>query len=99
MVAGSLVYDQTSHNIRFSTNCKVGRATDQTVPSFHFSLNTERMDFNIFLVDKFTEKRDSLVGIGKLNPPYTDTKEYKEIIKNNILYWKDGTWVKHEEIL
>lgn len=42
--------------------------------------------------------RDSLVAQGKLNPPYTDTKEYKEIIKNSVLYWKDGKWVKREEL-
>lgn len=98
MLPGTLVYDKMSHNIRFTTISKVDRATDQTVPSFHFSLNIERMDFNIFLVDKFTSKRDGLVAIGKLNSPYTDTKEYKEIIKNNILYWKDGKWVKRNEL-
>lgn len=41
--------------------------------------------------------RDTLVAHGKLNPPYTDTKEYKKIIKNSILYWKNGKWVSRKE--
>ncbi len=98
MLTGTLIYDKINYNIRFTTISKVNRATDETVPSFHFSFNIKAMDFEIFLVDKFTSKRDSLVAIGKLNPPYTDTKEYKAMIKNNILYWQNSKWLKRKEI-
>ncbi|MDT3697620.1 MAG: hypothetical protein ROY99_14645 [Ignavibacterium sp.] len=43
-------------------------------------------------------QRDTLVAHGVLKPPYTDTEEYKEIVKNNILYWQNGNWVKREEL-
>ncbi len=52
---------------------------------------------DVVVISSFRVFRDSLVAQGKLNPPYTDTKEYKEIIKNSVLYWKNGKWVKREE--
>lgn len=62
-----------------------------------------KVDYNLrdidFIVDnQFRIIRDSLVAQGKLRPPFTDTVEYKNIIKNNILYWKDGQWVKRNEL-
>jgi len=61
------------------------------------------MDDN-FIVDdvviqsNFRVRRDTLVVHGKLNPPYTDTEAYKEIIKNNILYFSNNRWVKREDL-
>lgn len=52
---------------------------------------------DVVVISSFRVFRDSLVAQGKLNPPFTDTKEYKEIIKNSVLYWKNGKWVKREE--
>ncbi|MFZ1517292.1 MAG: hypothetical protein WAU11_00865 [Ignavibacteriaceae bacterium] len=46
----------------------------------------------------FRVQRDTLVAHGKLTQPYTDTEEYKNIIKSNILYWKSGEWVKQNAI-
>jgi len=68
-----------------------------------FSVCNIELDSNYRVADivignDFRVLRDTLVAHGKLNPPYTDTKEYKEIIKNSILYWKNGKWVKREEL-
>lgn len=52
---------------------------------------------DVVVISSFRVFRDSLVAQGKLNPPYTDTKEHKEIIKNSVLYWKNDKWVKREE--
>ncbi len=53
---------------------------------------------DIVIGSSFRVIRDSLVAKGKLNPPYTDTEAYKEIMKNNILYWNDGKWVNRHGI-
>lgn len=54
---------------------------------------------DVIIISSFRVFRDSLVHRGKLNPPYTDTKEYKEIIKNSVLYWKNSKWVRREELV
>lgn len=53
---------------------------------------------DVVINSNFRVFRDSLVAQGKINPPYTDTQEYKEIIKNSVLYWKNGKWVKREDL-
>jgi hypothetical protein len=55
-------------------------------------------DFDIIVDNQFRVIRDTLVAQGKLKPPYTDTEEYKNLIKSNILYWKSGEWVKRNEL-
>ncbi|MBK6915702.1 MAG: hypothetical protein IPH11_19320 [Ignavibacteriales bacterium] len=63
-----------------------------------YKLTQNLIDFNISVDNQFRVKRDSLVAKGILNLPYSDTKEYENILKNNILYWKNGIWVKKEEM-
>jgi hypothetical protein len=63
-----------------------------------YRLNINNLDINIFIDDNYRLLRDSLVSKGKLNPPFTDTKEYINNLKNQILYWKNGKWVKREEL-
>ena len=55
-------------------------------------------DFDVIVDNQYQVIRDSLVAHGKLNLPYTDTKEYVDIYKSKILYWKNGKWVKREEL-
>jgi len=43
-------------------------------------------------------QRDTLVARGILKPPYTDTKEYCSLIKSKLLFYKNGKWVKREEL-
>ncbi|NWF51377.1 MAG: hypothetical protein HXY49_12645 [Ignavibacteriaceae bacterium] len=55
-------------------------------------------DIDVIVDSDFRVQRDTLVAHGELKPPYTDTDEYIDLIKNKILYWKNGKWVKREEI-
>jgi len=55
-------------------------------------------NINVVIDNRFRVMRDSLVAHGKLSLPYTDTKEYTDIIKSKILYWNDGKWVKKEKL-
>lgn len=97
MLPGTLAYDIVGNNIRFTAVSTIYPNTGQTINTFHYILNYKRMDFDIYIVDEFSYKRDSLVTSRRLNPPYTDTKEYKEIIKNRILFWENGNWLKDNE--
>jgi outer membrane protein assembly factor BamB len=56
------------------------------------------IDFDIVIDNQFRVLRDSLVVKGQLDLPFTDTQEYKKIIKSNIRYWENGKWVKREEL-
>lgn len=73
--------------------------------SFWVKLNYNLKDIDFIISNQFRVNRDSLVAQGKLNPPYTDSKENIEILKNNVLYWKPDSlspdkwkWVKREEL-
>jgi hypothetical protein len=63
---------------------------------YEFNFNLKDVDVNVS--NNFRVQRDTLVAHEILKPPYTDTQEYRNIIKNNILYWKDGKWVKRNEM-
>jgi hypothetical protein len=52
----------------------------------------------ILIANDFRIARDTLVSHHKLSLPYTDTEEYKTIIMDNILYYKDGKWVNRKGI-
>lgn len=78
--------------------------TIEANPSSRIHTATYYLDTNYIISDvvipsNYRVFRDSLVAQGKLNPPYTDTKEYKEILINNVLYWKDGKWMRKTEFL
>ena len=68
------------------------------IPEIEYEINYNLKDIEVVIGSTFRVQRDTLVAHGKLNLPYTDTEAYKEIIKSNILYWKDGKWVKREEM-
>lgn len=71
---------------------------DDRSSSIQFYISSDFKEVTPFIESRFRVLRDSLVAKGKLSPPYTDTEEYKNIIKGNILYWKDGKWLKREEL-
>ena len=98
MLPGSLTYDKIGGKIRFITLTDLDSTGTQSISTFYYSLNKNYTDFEIFVTDKFSRKRDSLVISGKLKNPFTDTKEYKDIIKSKVLYWKDRKWVKRKEL-
>ncbi|MCX6151391.1 MAG: hypothetical protein NTX22_12745 [Ignavibacteriales bacterium] len=55
-------------------------------------------DIEIKIENSFRIQRDTLVVHGKLKPPLTDTPEYCNIIKSQILYWNGKKFVKREEM-
>lgn len=65
----------------------------ETISHLWIKLDYNLKDFDIILDNKYRIIRDSLVIHGKLSPPYTDTKEYIDLYKSKIRYWKNGKWV------
>lgn len=51
----------------------------------------------IALTDRFITARDSFVVKGVLDPPFSDTKEYTEIMKNKFRYWDNGEFIPYQE--
>lgn len=48
--------------------------------------------------NQFRIKRDSLVAQGILSPPFTDTKEYRKLMRDSVLYWNGNTFVHWREM-
>jgi hypothetical protein len=60
--------------------------------NFIFNLNFEPM--GIVFKDRYIHERDKLVIDGELQPPFTDTDEYRRILLNQIEYWNGEKFVK-----
>lgn len=60
-------------------------------------LKTKTLEIDYFIEGTYRDHRDSLVNAGKLPLPYTDTKEYTDILKNGVRYKLDGKWVTYQE--
>lgn len=71
---------------------------DEYASTLWYQIDYNFKDVNAIIDNRFRVMRDTLVAHGKLQLPYTDTPEYVELIKNKILYWKNGEWVKREEL-
>lgn len=71
---------------------------NKNIAAIGYEVEEDFKTINVVINSNFRVRRDSLVAQGKLNPPYTDTEEYKDIIKSHILFWKNGKWVKREEL-
>jgi len=56
----------------------------------------KKNEFDIAIGNELRVPRDSLVAHGKLPLPYTDTKEYRELLKSQIRYWNGKDFVKRE---
>lgn len=91
---GSLLDQKELKRFIFSSSFKSGGA--EAAVGYEIEYNFR--DVNIVIDSDFGVARDSLVARALLHLPFTDTEEYKEIIKNNILFWKNGKWVKRTEI-
>lgn len=66
---------------------------------FGYEIDHNLNDIDITITSGFRVARDSLVAHEILNPPYTDTDAYKNIIISNIQYWKDGKWINRKELI
>lgn len=65
--------------------------------SIIFTYNIKNDRFETIVESKFRVNRDSLVAKGILKPPYTDTKEYRELIQKNILAWDGDKYIPLDE--
>jgi len=67
------------------------------IMTYTLEIDTAFKVSEIIIDDDFRVLRDSLVVQKKLRLPYTDTKEYKELLKRNIIYWVNGRWIRNFE--
>ena len=96
---GALYEAKEGKDIMFTINVYKDpfKEKEHTVGVF-YKVNKNFKDVDIFIHDGFRIVRDSLVAHGLLETPYTDTKEYIDILKSKIRYYRDGKWVKREEL-
>jgi hypothetical protein len=90
-------------SFRFEDNVrkyKFGSAIPSVEPGgeLGYDIDYNFKDIDVNIISAFRVRRDTLVAHRILKPPYTDTQEYRNIIKSNILYWKNGKWVKRNEL-
>lgn len=95
-----LSYDSRNKVIRFSLSSrkKLNYEDYLEITIITFELDSTFKNFFINILSDYRVVRDSLVAKGVLNPPYTDTREYREIIRNSILYYKNGKWLRRREL-
>lgn len=95
---GSLTYLKTDKLIRCGTLSYRDPSMLDRLPLMDYQLESNLKEFNIYVSSSFRVVRDSLVAKGFLKEPYTDTREYIELQKSKILYWKNGKWVKRKDL-
>ncbi len=69
---------------------------DNTVISF-YNWYYDKINFDISIGNEFRVMRDTLVAHGKLPLPYTDTKEYREKLRRQILAWDGEKFIPLDE--
>lgn len=87
---GSLLYQKEDKQFVFSTIEGDGYRR----AGLMYKVNKDLSAFNIFIGDKFQVERDTLVAKGLIAPPYSNTKEYVKILKNQIKYWDGKEFIK-----
>ncbi|MFA5804592.1 MAG: hypothetical protein WC879_08100 [Melioribacteraceae bacterium] len=65
--------------------------------SIYFTFNSSLKEFDMFMDSKFRVLRDTLVAHGKLQPPYSDTPEYKELLTSQIQVWDGEKFILLDE--
>lgn len=66
-------------------------------PMYLMAFDPKTHEIDYFIEGRYKTVRDSLVNAGKLPLPYTDTKEYTDILKNGVRYKLNGEWVTYAE--
>ncbi|MDP2363212.1 MAG: hypothetical protein Q8M94_05530, partial [Ignavibacteria bacterium] len=99
-VINGLSLNETKENdIEFVTHIyKDPERKSNLTDAVFYKVNKNLKNVDVFISNSFRLTRDTLVAHGKLKQPYTDTREYKNIIKSKILYYKNGKWVKREDL-
>lgn len=82
---------------RFVITIEEGKRSLEQKNTYYISVDAKNIELDTH--DQFIVARDSLVSKGILDKPYTDTKEYKQKILNNIKYWNGYKFVSRNEYL
>jgi hypothetical protein len=92
--AGAISYNDFEKEITLSSL----EGKDGDPSSINYKMDYNFRDIEIIINSAFGFRRDNLVSLGKLNPPLTNTKEYSEVIKSQILYWNGREFIKKYEL-
>lgn len=69
------------------------------VLSLTYMLGFDLKSIDLFAQSDFTAYRDALVREGKLKPPFTDTKQYYDILRSQVEFWNGNKFVTGKELL
>ncbi|HOJ06134.1 MAG: hypothetical protein HND40_14140 [Ignavibacteriota bacterium] len=94
LVTGSFSDEEQSRKYTFG----FAKNKDNSEPTISFRIDYNFKDIDLVILSSYRVQRDTLVARGILKPPYTDTKEYCNLIKSKLLFYKNGKWVKREEL-
>jgi len=88
-----LFFDYESKMVRFVSSEAGLQKQGHIIYNWYY----EKNDFDVAIGSDLRVFRDSLVAHGKLPLPYTDTKEYRELLRSQIQTWDGKKFVKREE--
>ncbi|MFZ1280561.1 MAG: hypothetical protein WAR59_06985 [Ignavibacteriaceae bacterium] len=95
IIMGTLKYLSSSNEYSFSLDSDEGNS----FVGILYKLNHNLKDFNVSVDNQYRVKRDALLNKGILDLPYSNTKEFEQIIRNSILYWDGTDWAGRENII
>lgn len=93
-IAGGLYFNHNENRILLITK----EGEDLKSDGINYKLSPNLKDFDLVINTLLRIGRDTLVAHGKLQPPYTDTPEYCEVMKKQILYWNGKEFVTRKEL-
>ncbi|MBU2446230.1 MAG: hypothetical protein KJ666_11780, partial [Bacteroidetes bacterium] len=93
LLVGSLIDFKRKNKISF--RCTEDNKIDGFII---YDMSYDFKDAEITISSTLRVKRDSLVAKGILSLPLTDTEEFKNLLKSQILYWSGEKLVKREEL-
>jgi len=89
LMFNSLFVDMNTRTLRFGTL----ETTFVNGGGIIYNWNYQSNDFSIAIAGRFGAIRNSLVAQGKLQKPFTDTWEYRQIIHDQILQWNGKNFI------
>ena len=93
LMEGSLSYNVEGKEFNITSISFMDKTQKVGFPSRNYIFKVNTLEIEFKMIDKFSSQRDEQVRAGVLSGPYTDTKQYKEILKSQILYFKNNKWV------
>lgn len=93
-LGASFNYNKSGREFRFMIN----EGSYDHPRGVHYVFGQELKSFSVSTGNDFEEERDMLIRGHKLPPPKTNSVEYSKMLEDKILFWKNGQWVKREEL-